>query len=112
MTHITVEYMVVPGRLKVCADCESVEGIFAFLGQVSDIFRHDTCGCCGSKEVRFGHRVAQGYDFYEARCAQCNATLGFGQRRDGTGLFPKTKDEHGNPLPDGGWSVYVPQGRH
>ena len=111
MPQISVEYMVIPGRLKLSGECAGVEQVFQFLEQVSEVFSHDTCGCCSGKNVSFGHRTAQGYDFYEVRCTDCGAKFSFGQRRDGGGLFPKTKDEKGNLLPDGGWSVYRPAPR-
>jgi len=50
------------------------------------------CGHCKSKNITAGHRLASGYDFYEAICQDCNYTFAFGQLKDGSGLFPKTQD--------------------
>ena len=99
-------YVSLAGRLRLTRECASITDVLTFLEEVETVFAHDACRCCGSKNVTFGHAVRQGYDFYEARCADCSARLQFGQRRDGGGLFPKRKDKQGNVLPDGGWAVW------
>jgi len=50
------------------------------------------CGHCKSKNITAGHRLASGYDFYEAICTDCNYTFAFGQLKDGSGLFPKAQE--------------------
>ena len=60
------------------------------------------CGHCKSKNITCGHRLAKGYDFYEAICQDCNHSFSFGQLKDGTGLFPKTQDGWKPPYGGGG----------
>lgn len=84
-----------------------IKTIFLEFGKFQEIF-DQKCGKCGSDNIHFLVRNAtdakgKTYKYYEARCMDCGATLAFGQLEDGSGLFPKRKDEEGNWLPDKGW---------
>lgn len=87
--------------------------IFADLHSFQEVFEHDRCGKCKKnnkpgKNIRFVTRQAvdgkKTFDYYELRCSDCGAKFKFGILNDGSdNLFPKTKDDEGNFLPDGGW---------
>jgi len=47
------------------------------------------CGLCKSENIAPAHRVAQGFDFYSAKCGGCGAEYSFGQAKEGGHLFPK-----------------------
>jgi hypothetical protein len=83
---------------------DAVQGI----AEYSDFFGEGPCGMCGSDDVAPEYRVGKSrdgdeYPFYSLVCRSCGAKLDFGQRRDGTGLFPKRKDNDDNLLPANGW---------
>lgn len=59
----------------------------------------ETCGHCGSAAIVFDHRIAQGFQFYEIKCRECNHALRFGQYKDGAELFAKTWVEKPAPEP-------------
>ena len=103
-----IRYKALGGQLEVEFDATGEKDLFTKLGPIQELIDQCKCGKCKSTHVRFNHRVHGEYDFYELKCADCGAALGFGQRKDGSGLFPKRKDTDGNLLPDGGWSIYVP----
>jgi hypothetical protein len=91
------------GRLVIEAEGVDVKTLFRELGAAAEILETDiNCGCCGSADIRPNCRTIDNFDYYALHCNACGAELSFGQRRDG-GLFVKRKDEHGKPLPDGGW---------
>ncbi len=48
------------------------------------------CGNCGGTSIVFDHRIAQGFQFYEIKCRDCNHALRFGQYKKGAELFAKT----------------------
>ncbi len=58
------------------------------------------CGKCDSENTLFTHRKQQGFDFYEAACADCGARYSFGQKREDGSLFPKR---------DKGWEKFQKQ---
>ena len=53
-----------------------------------------TCGLCNSGNLKVQHRVAQDFDFYSVKCADCGAELKFGQAKEGRRLFPKAWDKY------------------
>lgn len=87
------------------AECNDEKECMRFLGGLQEVFSRDTCGLCG-KPARPSHRNIGGNDYYSMACTSCGAEFKFGQRRDGGKLFPKDRDEYGQALPDGGWSIY------
>lgn len=104
----------VSDRLEVEVPCEDLKELFAHVGPLQEVLdRMGSCGMsgCGSNDIRFSYRTPQGYEYYELRCGSCGATFKFGQRQDGSGLFPKLKDQNGQDLPNGGWSVYQRPGQ-
>jgi hypothetical protein len=86
---------------------ETSRDLFMQVAQIQDIFEAETkCGCCQSESIRYGYREVDSYKFYELTCRDCTAQFKFGQRKQTNELFPKRKDEAGNPLPNGGWAKY------
>lgn len=81
----------------------TVKGAVKEMAEAQAVFGNDTCLACQSSNVRFGHRVHNGNDFYEIICSDCNHRLGLSQLKDGGGLFVKRKDKEGNWLPNNGW---------
>jgi hypothetical protein len=62
-----------------------------------------------SPEIRPNCRTVDGFDYYSLRCLACGAELSFGQRKDGSGLFPKRKTDDGAPAGESNSSE--PRGR-
>jgi len=81
--------------------------IFKELAMIQEIFSEEKCGECGSTNLKFVVRNVDGNDYYELRCNDCGAILGFGQHKKGGTLFPKRKDDEGNYLPKRGWHKWV-----
>lgn len=81
--------------------------IFKELALIQEIFSEEKCGLCQSSNIKFVVRSVEGNDYYELRCVDCGAVLGFGQHKKGGTLFPKRKDDDGNWLPNKGWHKYV-----
>jgi DNA-directed RNA polymerase subunit RPC12/RpoP len=83
--------------------------LFAQIGTFQEIFE-EKCAKCGSSNIRFVVRTAEKdgkkYDYYELRCADCGARLAFGNLDDGSGLFPKRKDENGEYKGKYGWTIW------
>lgn len=81
--------------------------IFKELALIQEIFAEEKCGLCGSTNLRFVVRSVDGNDYYELRCADCNAVLSYGQHKKGGTLFPKRKDDDNNYLPNKGWHKWT-----
>lgn len=66
------------------------------------------CGLCGSKNLGLRFRMASGYDFYEVKCMECEATFAFGQQKkeNGGGLFPRGSQDKGE------WEKKYERGDH
>lgn len=94
-------------------DAESAIDLFAQVSQIQEIFEAETkCGCCQSESLRYSYREVESFKFYELTCRECTAQFKFGQKKKDGALFPKRKDEDGNLLPNGGWSVYQREEGH
>lgn len=98
-------------KLELESEAPDQKGVFAFLASVSEIFGINQCGKCKSKDIRPVVRTAakgkQTFEFFEYHCSACQSRLAFGQLSDGTGLFPKRKDEDGKWIENGGWTKFV-----
>ena len=81
--------------------------IFKELALIQEIFGEEKCGLCGKDNIRFVVRNVDGNDYYELRCNDCGAILGFGQHKKGGTLFPKRKDDEGNYLANKGWHKWT-----
>lgn len=91
------------GKLTAEFESDTAKDLFAQLASFQEVFGQTKCGKCGSDNVRFVVRTVDDNEYYELRCADCQARLSFGVMKKGGGLFPKRKDGEGNWLPDNGW---------
>lgn len=101
-----VTYTTGSGRLTAELDSESPRELFKELARFQEVFEEDTCGKCGSTNIRFVVRTVDDNEYYELRCADCGAKLAFGVNKKGGGLFPKRKSADGAYLPDRGWTKW------
>src|SRR5688572_22533100 len=100
------QYKPVSGNILITVDCTDMKDLLKKLAEIDDVFGEAQCGGCGGKSIRYTHRSAQGYDFYEAVCTTCKAKLQYGQAKEGGKLFPRRKDKEGNYLQNGGWEKF------
>lgn len=90
-------------KLEFELDGAGQKELFKELSTIQEVFGEESCGLCGSKNLRFVVRNVDGNDYFELRCMDCGAILAFGQHKKGTTLFPKRKDDNNNWLPNRGW---------
>lgn len=102
-----VQYKV--GNAVVEVDGRDVKDVFGQLSGAVEVFGNSTCGSCGSHEVVPVVRENQGNTYYEMRCTNCGASLGFGQRKADGALYPKRKDKEGGWLDARGWQKFSRQ---
>jgi ribosomal protein L40E len=97
------------GSLSVEIEGETQKDLFKEIASFEEVFGVEACGKCGSHNLRYVVRENDGNEYYELRCLDCGARLGFGVNKKGGGLFPRRKDAEGNWLPDGGWVKWNPK---
>ena len=90
-------------KLEFELDGAGQKELFKELAAIQEIFGEESCGLCGSKNLKFIVRNVDGNDYFELRCHDCGAILAFGQHKKGGTLFPRRKDESNNWLPNRGW---------
>jgi hypothetical protein len=101
------QYKTRNGRLTVTVSIDNQKDLFRALSMVAEVVEAESaCGCCQSNRIHHRVRTAKGYDFYELICEECGARFEFGQLKEGEALFPKRRDEAGNPLANRGWKVW------
>jgi hypothetical protein len=93
-------------RTILTVEGDSAKECFAQLANLQQVFGVDKCGLCGSDRVAYSVREPKGFIYYELQCLACTARFAFGQTRESGALFPKTRDQDGNPKPNGGWEKY------
>ena len=103
-----VTYQTRNGRLSVQLEGDSQKDIFGEISKFQEVFEEDTCGKCGSDNIKFVVRNIDDNLYHELRCEGCKAKLAFGSHKKGGGLFPKRKDGD-NWLPDRGWVKWNPK---
>lgn len=100
-------YKTFGNRLMIEVQGEGVKDLFKGLSQIQEVFETaQTCGACGSANIRLQARNVDDNDYYEAWCSECKSVLQFGQHKKGGTLFAKRKDDQNNYLPAGGWKKY------
>jgi hypothetical protein len=113
----SLSYTTGPYTVKV--DLKHETDIFTHMGPILEVLEHaKQCGLCGSTDIQFRHFSGSGnregrdytYEVYKAVCQKCTASLRFIPRKDGTGLFPSTRDRDGDAMPDDGWAIYKGSG--
>ena len=74
------------------SDKHEMVDIFEELAKMQEVFAHEECGCCKSKDIRFLTRTVDKNKFYEMRCNKCFARLQFGCSQENKGdLYPKRR---------------------
>lgn len=96
-----VRYQINSVQIEV--DGKDTKDCFAQLAASVEVFGQQKCGCCGCDVVVPVVRDNQGNTYYEMRCTNCGASLGFGQRKQDGHLYPKRRDKDGGYLDNGGW---------
>jgi DNA-directed RNA polymerase subunit RPC12/RpoP len=104
-----ISYTTKNGKIKAEFDSESPKDLFSEINKFQEVFEEDTCGKCGSEDIKYIVRNIDDNQYYELRCNKCSARLSFGVNKKGGGLFPKRKDNDGNWLPDSGWVKWNPK---
>lgn len=93
-------------RIEIEVEGKDSKEVFTQLAAATEIFGNTVCGNCDSQRTIPIVRENAGNTFYEMRCLDCGAVLGFGQKREGGSLFPKKRDKDGNWLSGNGWVKY------
>ena len=94
------------GSLSFEIEGETQRDVFKEIASFEEVFGENTCGKCGSENVRCIVRENDGNEYFEMRCLDCGAKLSFGVHKKGGGLFPRRKDADGKYLPSGGWQKW------
>lgn len=82
-------------KVTVKVDGNNPQEVFQNLAIMQGVFSIEKCGCCGSDDLKYVARKAQGqknkvYEYLELRCGKCGAKLDFGISEDGV-IYPKVK---------------------
>lgn len=111
----------VPFRIcTVEIESANVKDAFRQMSVLAEIFNEEKCGVCGCEDIvpksREVEKNKKTYEYFEMACSnpKCRARLSFGQRADGSGIFPTRKlDSNGKPDRENGsygqhngWSKY------
>ena len=100
-----VRYKTAKCDIEVSGD--DTKACFDEIAGAIEVFGSQTCGACDSTNTVPVVRDSKGNKYYEMRCVDCGAALGFGQRKSVGALFPRrTKD--GSYLPGNGWTKWQP----
>lgn len=94
------------GRLAFEIEVATGKVAFEVAAAIQELFEEECCGACKSKEIKFDVRTVNENKYYKLRCSACNATLDFGQKKDGKTLFAKRQDKDRNRIPNNGWYHY------
>jgi hypothetical protein len=82
-------------KTTVKVEGDNPQAVFQNLATMQSVFSVDKCGCCGSDDLKYVARKAQGqknkvYEYLELWCSKCYARLSFGISDDGQ-IYPKLK---------------------
>ena len=108
---------------KICTveiESESVKDLFREIATLAEVLNEEKCGVCGEEHIipktRNVEKNKKFYEYFEMSCSnpKCRARLNFGQKQDGSGIFPIRKlDTNGKPDRENGsygshngWSKY------
>lgn len=72
---------------------KSQKEAFEALASACEVFGEQTCGKCGSDDIRPSIREVDGNKFYEMRCKSCFSVLQYGAHKNNITLFPKRKND-------------------
>lgn len=108
---VKVNYTTPNGRLSFEFEAQDGKAVFSWVAAIQELFEEPNCGCCQSQHIRCEVRHIDSNSYFKLLCIDCGATLDFGQKKDGKGLFAKRRDEDKSDLPNRGWYVWQPQGQ-
>lgn len=91
------------GNLSFELDVQSAKEVFDQVGELQEVFDQGACGQCGSDNIHLQKREYDGNAYYKMACGKCGATLDFGQRKVGGGIYAKRKDKDDRPIGKNGW---------
>lgn len=104
------------GRNIICTnEVAGVKEAFKWIADMQDIFGDLVCERNGSvsEHVKLRVRVNDDNDFYEAYCYKGDGNtfravkrFGVNKDKDRAGIFPKSRDDDGNYLPNNGWVIF------
>ena len=82
-------------KVTVKVDGNNPQEVFQSLAVMQGVFSTEKCGCCGSDDLKYVARKAQGqknkvYEYLELWCNKCHARLSFGISDEGQ-IYPKTR---------------------
>jgi len=109
-------------------DAETEEDLFKQTARIQEVFQHESCGQCGSQNVKFVCRFdSSENDWLEVVCQECRAKVVFGRTKKGGQIYPKIRweqlsdkqkeqrinekthaDKNRGYLPSKGWFIYKP----
>ena len=104
-----ITYTTPNGRLVFETEVVSGKQAFELVAAIQELFEEPECGCCKSVRIRCEVRHVDANAYFKLLCLDCGATLDFGQKKDGKGLFVKRKNEDKQELPNRGWYVWTPR---
>ena len=90
-------------RLTVELEAETQTDLFEKLARIQEVFNEEIPPGAKTLNTRFVVREVDGNKFYEMRCQETGHVLAFGKHKKGDTLFPKRRDEDGNPIGKNGW---------
>lgn len=101
-----VRYTTPNGRLTFEIEVTNAKVAFECVAAIQELFEEPNCGACKSEAIRCDVRTIDNNQYFKLLCLGCGATLDFGQKKDGKGLFAKRLDEDKHPLPNRGWYIW------
>jgi hypothetical protein len=104
-----LSYTTSNGKIVAEFDADTQRDMFSQIANFQEVFEENTCGKCGSQDLRYIVRTVNDDEYFELRCngkqkdgKDCRAKFSFGLNKKGGGMFPKRKDGD-TWLPNGGW---------
>lgn len=75
---------------EITVEADDIKELLRQVSSVQEVMAKRSCKLCGEENnLRFNVRKVEAFEFFALHCNACNAELSFGQRKDGSGLFPK-----------------------
>jgi hypothetical protein len=81
---VTTTKAIGANAIEVSFDAKDAKELITVVGELAFLDRiPNNCNECDSTNLTLGHREAKGYDFYEAKCLGCGASLKIGESKAG-----------------------------
>lgn len=102
-----IELTTTIGNYTIKVEGESQIDAFDRMAEMAELIScGSACGKTGNTDVIPVVRKKDDYCFREWKCVSSGAALQLGQKKDGTGLFPKRKSKDGEWHDNHGWLDY------